>query len=113
MPAAGPGRTRRKEYLPMPSHPRRSRPAPRFPFALLRTSAVAALLFAATALPPAAASGAPPPSGDRVLVFSKTAEFRHDAIPDGIAAIRELGDRHGFAVDATEDAAAFTRANLA
>ena len=95
----------------MPPHPRRSRP--RLP--LLRTSAVAALLLAATALPPAAASGAPapPPENDRVLVFSKTAAYRHDAIPDGIAAIRELGAQHGFAVDATEDATAFTRANLA
>ncbi|MGR3932888.1 ThuA domain-containing protein [Streptomyces sp. BRA346] len=93
----------------MPPHPRRSRPR----LALLRASAVAALLLAATALPPEAASAAPAPRGDRVLVFSKTAAFRHDAIPDGIAAIRELGDRHGFAVDATEDAAAFTRANLA
>lgn len=80
--------------------------------ALFRTSAVAALLLAATALPPAA-SATPSPPGDRVLVFSKTAAYRHDAIPDGITAIRELGAQHGFAVDATEDATAFTRANLA
>jgi type 1 glutamine amidotransferase len=45
-----------------------------------------------------------------VLVFSRTAGFRHDSIPAGIAAIRELG---GFGVDATEDAGAFTPANLA
>src|ERR1044072_6336648 len=97
----------------MPPHPRRSRPAHRSRFPLSRTSAVAALLLAAMSLPPAAASGAPSSSEDRVLVFSKTAAYRHDAIPDGIAAIRELGDQHGFAVDATEDATAFTRANLA
>ncbi|MBF9133228.1 ThuA domain-containing protein [Plantactinospora sp. S1510] len=47
-----------------------------------------------------------------VLVFSKTAGFRHDAIPAGIAAIRQLGAEHGFTVDATEDATAFTDANL-
>jgi type 1 glutamine amidotransferase len=47
------------------------------------------------------------------LVFSKTAAFRHDSIPAGVAAIRELGARHGFRVHATEDAAAFTDANLA
>ena len=29
--------------------------------------------------------------GTRVLVFSKTAGFRHDSIPEGIAAVRELG----------------------
>ncbi|MGH9837638.1 MAG: ThuA domain-containing protein [Blastocatellia bacterium] len=49
----------------------------------------------------------------RVLVFSKTAGFRHDSIPDGIAAVRQLGQQNGFDVDATEDAAAFTDTNLA
>ena len=48
-----------------------------------------------------------------VLVFSKTAGFRHDSIPAGIAAIQQLGAANGFTVDATEDAAAFTDANLA
>lgn len=48
----------------------------------------------------------------RVLVFSKTAGFRHDSIPEGVAAVRELGSAHGFAVDATEDADAFTARNL-
>ena len=47
------------------------------------------------------------------LVFSKTAAFRHDSIPAGVAAIQRLGARHDFTVDATEDAAAFTDANLA
>jgi len=49
----------------------------------------------------------------KVLVFSKTAAFRHDSIPAGITAIRNLGSQNGFAVDATEDAGAFTTANLA
>lgn len=49
----------------------------------------------------------------RILVFSKTAGFRHDSIPAGIAAIRQLGTANGFAVDATEDAGAFTTQNLA
>lgn len=44
----------------------------------------------------------------RVLVFSKTLGFRHDSIPDGIAAIRQLGSANGFAVDTTEDSARFT-----
>ena len=34
-----------------------------------------------------------------VLVFSKTAGFRHDSIPAGIAAIQQLGAENGFAVD--------------
>ena len=49
----------------------------------------------------------------RVLVFSKTAAFRHSSIPNGIAAIRKLGLENGFVVDATEDATAFTQKNLA
>jgi PKD repeat protein/glucose/arabinose dehydrogenase len=47
------------------------------------------------------------------LVFSKTAAFRHGSIPAGIAAIEQLGADHGFTVDATEDASAFTDENLA
>ena len=47
------------------------------------------------------------------LVFSKTAGFRHDSIPQGIAAIKALGADKGFAVDSTEDAARFTDAGLA
>ena len=49
----------------------------------------------------------------RVLVFSKTAGFRHSSIGVGIAAVRKLGQENGFAVDATEDAGAFTSKNLA
>lgn len=48
----------------------------------------------------------------RVLVFSHTTGFRHTSIPDGIAAVQNLGKRHGFAVDATEDSTVFTTANL-
>jgi cytochrome c len=48
-----------------------------------------------------------------VLVFSKTAGFRHDSIPAGIAAIKQLGTDNHFAVESTEDANAFTDANLA
>ncbi|WP_194821773.1 ThuA domain-containing protein [Micromonospora sp. S-DT3-3-22] len=59
---------------------------------------------------PAAAAAAEPFS---VLVFSKTAAFRHDAIPAGIAAIQKLGTENGFTVDTTEDGAAFNDTNLA
>jgi cytochrome c len=48
-----------------------------------------------------------------ILVFSKTSAFRHDSIPDGIAAIQALGKAHGFAVDSTEDASRFNDASLA
>ncbi len=52
-------------------------------------------------------------SQTRVLVFSKTTGFRHDSIPDGVAAIRQLGQQNGFDVEATEDASTFNDANLA
>jgi glucose/arabinose dehydrogenase/type 1 glutamine amidotransferase len=48
-----------------------------------------------------------------VLVFSKTAGFRHDSIDEGIAAIQSLGAANDFSVTATEDANAFNAANLA
>jgi type 1 glutamine amidotransferase len=48
----------------------------------------------------------------QVLVFSKTAGFRHDSIPAGIAAVRSLGRAKGFSVRATEDARAFTPRRL-
>src|SRR6266849_751646 len=47
------------------------------------------------------------------LVFSKTTGYRHDSIPNGIAAITDLGGANGFAVDATEDSSLFTDDNLA
>jgi type 1 glutamine amidotransferase len=55
---------------------------------------------------------APAAAKERLLVFSKTAGFRHDSSPDGIACVRELlGDR--YEIDASEDAAVFTPSNLA
>ena len=48
-----------------------------------------------------------------ILVFSKTAGFRHSSIPTGIATIRQLAQADGVAVTATEDAAQFTAENLA
>ncbi len=48
-----------------------------------------------------------------MLVFTKTAGYRHDSIPAAIEALRTLGATNGFEVDATEDAAAFTKARLA
>src|SRR3954469_534543 len=70
--------------------------------------AALAVTLVTAAVPPAAAAPL-----TKVLVFSKTAGFRHDSIPAGIAAIRQLGSQNGFAVTATEDAAAFTTQNLA
>src|ERR1700686_2109946 len=48
----------------------------------------------------------------RLLVFSKTAAFRHASIPDAIAALRTMALGQGVAIDFTEDATVFTAANL-
>ncbi|GAA3828731.1 lectin [Sphaerisporangium flaviroseum] len=74
---------------------------------LALTVALAAAVIPGVAVVPAEAAAF------KVLVFSKTAGFRHDSIPAGIQAIRELGTAGDFTVDATEDAGAFTTANLA
>ncbi|MGX6602399.1 ThuA domain-containing protein [Micromonosporaceae bacterium Da 78-11] len=73
---------------------------------------VIANLLAALLLVPTPAVAAADAAYD-VLVFSKTAGFRHDAIAAGTQAIRELGSTNNFTVTATEDAAAFTTGNLA
>lgn len=48
----------------------------------------------------------------RVLVFSKTAGFRHGSIAAGKTAIQKLGSENGFSVDTTENAIVFTEKNL-
>nr|MDT0657733.1 ThuA domain-containing protein [Micromonospora sp. DSM 115978] len=48
-----------------------------------------------------------------VLIFSRTAGFRHDSIPAGVTAIGQLATQHNFTVEATEDPNQFTTANLA
>uniref|UniRef100_A0AAU3GM69 ThuA domain-containing protein n=1 Tax=Streptomyces sp. NBC_01401 TaxID=2903854 RepID=A0AAU3GM69_9ACTN len=56
---------------------------------------------------------APVEDAQKVLVFSKTEGFRHDSIPEGIAALEELGKDADLTVDSTEDAGQFTADNLA
>ena len=57
------------------------------------------LLFAlAGALQGHASSAA----SERMLVFTRTAGYRHDSIPAAVAAIRDLAARHGIAVEHTE-----------
>ena len=52
-------------------------------------------------------------AGDRMLVFTRTAGYRHDSIPAAVAAIRELASRHGIEVEHTEDAGVFRADTLA
>ncbi|MGP4014807.1 ThuA domain-containing protein [Saccharopolyspora sp. 5N708] len=53
------------------------------------------------------------PEQAQVLVFSKTAGYRHDSIEAGIAAIEQLGRDNGFTVESTEDSSRFTDTELA
>lgn len=48
----------------------------------------------------------------KVLVFSKTAEYRHTSIEAGKVAIQKLGLENGFEVDTTENSSLFTEENL-
>ncbi|SNY24788.1 ThuA domain-containing protein [Paractinoplanes atraurantiacus] len=75
---------------------------------ILGVAGAVLLTLAGTGLP-ASAADAP----YDVLVFSKTAGFRHDVIATGIQTIRDLGAANSFTVTATEDANAFTTSNLA
>ncbi|MCO8276200.1 ThuA domain-containing protein [Actinoplanes sp. TRM 88003] len=76
---------------------------------VLAAAAAALIAFAGVGGTPASAADIP----YDVLVFSKTAGFRHDAIPAGIQLIRDLGAANSFSVTATEDAGQFTASNLA
>jgi type 1 glutamine amidotransferase len=76
---------------------------------LLGVAAAALVILASTGSTPASAADAP----YDVLVFSKTAGFRHDAIPAGIQMIRELGAANSFTVTATEDSNQFNATELA
>ncbi|MGC5032581.1 ThuA domain-containing protein [Micromonospora sp. DT229] len=73
--------------------------------------AVTAIAVLACTTPATPASAADTPYD--VLVFSKTAGFRHDSIAVGTQTIRDLGAANSFTVTATEDAGVFTTGNLA
>lgn len=73
------------------------------------------LIAAQSASPPPASAPAATPTTtaprERLLVFSKTASFRHDSIPNAIECVRELL-ADCYDIDATEDASVFTADNL-
>ncbi len=48
----------------------------------------------------------------QVLVFSKTAGYRHKSIEKGVATLKEMGATHNFEVAHTEDSLAFATGNL-
>ncbi|HVK24026.1 MAG TPA: ThuA domain-containing protein [Actinokineospora sp.] len=75
-----------------------------------------ALLTALVVLVPPGAAAAHPGHGEhrfRALLFTKTAGFVHDSIPEAIAMVGRLGVDHDFDVVQTTDATQFTDATLA
>ncbi|MFI6877019.1 ThuA domain-containing protein [Streptomyces sp. NPDC050400] len=97
---------------PPVQHRRRGRPNRRLPLLL----ALLAILVASIGLSTQARAVQQPAEAApafRVLVFSKVTNFAHDSIPAGIEAVQKLGAENGFEVEATDDAGAFTDANLA
>lgn len=83
------------------------------------TRPLVSLLGALIAAPIALAQPAAPGSqaaarADRpaVLVFSRTAGYRHESIETGVAMLRELGKAHGFTVEHSEDPAVFVSGDL-
>lgn len=75
---------------------------------LLAVLALAGLSGCASGTTPTAPA-APTPA---ILVFYKTAGFKHESIPVGRAAIQKLGQENGIKVDTTANAGAFTADNL-
>lgn len=68
---------------------------------------------AAAAAALALAAGCAQSARPAVLVFSKTAGFRHESIPAAIRALQALAQEEGLAADSTEDAAVFADETLA
>ncbi|MEG2805764.1 ThuA domain-containing protein [Stenotrophomonas sp.] len=75
----------------------------------MRTALPLALLL--VSLFGAAAHAAMP--AERVLVFTRTEQFRHDSIPTAIATLRAVAAAEGMSADASEAATDFTPSNLA
>lgn len=80
---------------------------------------LAAALLCALALPlraPAASAPPPAPVADdtaRILIFTRTAGFRHDSIPKAVATLEALAAQQSLHADHTEDAAVFAPERLA
>lgn len=52
------------------------------------------------------------PALGKILVFSKTAGYRHKSIEAGISAFKKLGCNYGLTIDTSEDASLFRADNL-
>ncbi len=69
---------------------------------------VYAMLLAAFSFAGAALAGS-----TRILVYSGTTGYRHESIPAAVEALKTLGAKQGYLIDATEDPEVFTAEKLA
>ena len=73
---------------------------------------VLAVALALAGCGPGAARGSAGPSQPDLVVYTRTAGFRHDSIPSAVAAVRGIASTEGLSVLATEDPSAFTPQRL-
>lgn len=78
---------------------------------LLACAALLALMLQLAA-PAAVPADRPAAQPLRILLFTKTAGFRHDSIPAGIEAMNRLAREHNLDIHPSEDASIFTDATL-
>ncbi|PXY20389.1 glucose dehydrogenase [Prauserella coralliicola] len=79
---------------------------------LPRVGAVMIGALVAAGLAPAVAAQAQEPEFN-ALLFTKTAGYRHDSIPAGVAMFEQLAAEHDFTIEHTEDSSVFNDATLA
>lgn len=77
----------------------------------MRFARLAALMWCVTVAVERPCGGVAHATG-RALVFTKTAGFRHDSIPSGLAMLQELRSTANLEIEATEDAESFTPETL-
>jgi hypothetical protein len=69
----------------------------------------AGLLMSFSAVP---ASETALPAAKKILLYSGSTGYRHESIEPGVAALRELAQREGFSLEASEDPNVFTADRL-
>ena len=80
---------------------------------LLSAALLPACTSPAASRPHGASAIANPRHAPRILVFTRTAGYRHESIPVGVQTLRELAQAQGIALTQSEDPALFNDASLA
>lgn len=75
-------------------------------------SALLTVMLFCLFIPVACTARKEPVSPPRILVFTKTAGFVHNSIPDGVAALRKMAGENNWILDTTSNANLFTPDHL-